>query len=272
VSTGIYASGLASGGIVGAFLSALIVARGEAAGDWRAPIALWGIVAALSLLVWLAVLRPWRAPEPASADTPDATVSPMRWSPWTDSGAWVTALLCAAQGIVYYLLVAWLPAIYGEAGVSAAAMAVLVTVFNASTLPGMLVFPSWSDRLGRRRPPAIAAGVFVLIGVVGLMALPLAGPLRWLWPALAGSGVAGVFAMTLVLPADIAPSGHTGAAAGMVLAIGYVASALGPVIAGVVHDATGSFAAALTMLPVIGVAIIVCAALVPELRCGSRVE
>ena len=36
----------------------------------------------------------------------------------------------------------------------------------------------------------------------------------------------------------------------MVLAIGYAASALGPVIAGVVRDVTGSFDATLLLLPV----------------------
>ena len=94
--------------------------------------------------------------------------------------------------------------------------------------------------------------------------MPLADPWRWLWPALAGSGVSGVFAMSLVLPADIAPPGRTGAAAGMVLAIGYAASALGPVIAGVVRDVTGSFDATLLLLPAIGGLMIALSALAPE--------
>jgi CP family cyanate transporter-like MFS transporter len=104
----------------------------------------------------------------------------------------------------------------------------------------------------------------LLVGVVGIMALPLAEVARWVWPVLAGCGVAGVFAMALVLPADIAPRGRTGSAAGMILAIGYGISALGPVIAGGVRDVTGSFAATLVMLPVIALAIIALAAIVPE--------
>ena len=45
------------------------------------------------------------------------------WSPWRDRQAWISASLFAAQGVVYYLMVAWLPAIYGEAGTSATATA-----------------------------------------------------------------------------------------------------------------------------------------------------
>jgi cyanate permease len=68
-----------------------------------------------------------------------------------------------------------------------------------------------------------------------------------------------------VLPADVAPPGRTGAAAGMVLGIGYAASALGPIIAGVVRDATGSFDATLRLLPVIAGVMVVLSVLAPEL-------
>jgi CP family cyanate transporter-like MFS transporter len=264
-TTGVYASGMAVGGIVGAFLSALLVARGGGEGAWRAPIALWGIVAGISLLVWVTALRPWQeSPLAPVVSRPATPADGAAWSPWRDRNAWISALLFATQGIVYYLLVAWLPAVYAEAGASGEATAVLFTVFNAATLPGMLLFPIWSDRLHSRRPPTIVASVLLLVGVVGLMAFPLAEVGRWVWPALAGCGVAGVFALALVLPADIAPRGRTGAAAGMVLAVGYGLSALGPVVAGGVRDATGSFATALGMLPLIGLAILALAAISPE--------
>jgi CP family cyanate transporter-like MFS transporter len=273
VTTGVYASGLVSGSIIAASLTGPLLDRIGEPAAWRLPLLLWGVLAGIALVVWTVVMRPWRA-EPATVERrggpEDATTA--GWSPWRDRRAWISASLFAAQGIVYYLLVAWLPAIYGEAGTSATVTAALFAVFNAATLPAILLFPSWSDRLRRRRPPALVAASFVLIGVLGLLVLPLADPWRWLWPALAGSGVSGVFAMSLVLPADIAPAGRTGAVAGMVLAIGYAASALGPVIAGIVRDVTGSFAATLLLLPAIGVLMIALSAFAPELspaRCDD---
>jgi MFS transporter, CP family, cyanate transporter len=266
VTTGIYASGLVSGSIVAASLTGPILGHIGEAAAWRLPLTLWGILAGIALLAWTAVMRPWRppdAPVPRHV-SPDVATAAAEWSPWRDARAWISALLFAAQGLVYYLMVAWLPAIYGEAGTSATATAGLFAVFNAATLPAILLFPSWSDRLRRRRPPTIVAASLFLAGVLGLLALPVTDPWRWLWPALAGAGVSGVFAMSLVLPADIAPSGRTGVAAGMVLAIGYAASALGPVLAGVVRDVTGSFDATLLVLPVTGVVMIGLAALSPE--------
>jgi CP family cyanate transporter-like MFS transporter len=217
-------------------------------------------------------MRPWRK-EPIDASSLSAldVAEAAAWSPWRDPRTWISAAIFAAQGIVYYLMVAWLPAIYGEAGTSATATAGLFAVFNAATLPAILLFPSWSDRIHRRRPPSLVAALLVLIGVFGLLVLPLADPWRWLWPAMAGAGISGAFAMALVLPADVAPPGRTGAAAGMVLGIGYAASALGPVIAGVVRDVTGSFDATLRLLPVIAVVMIVLSALAPELS-PTRVD
>jgi CP family cyanate transporter-like MFS transporter len=98
------------------------------------------------------------------------------------------------------------------------------------------------------------------------MAEPLAQPWRWFWPPLVGAGGAGLFALALVMPADVSPRGRTGAAAGMVLGIGYAGSALGPVLAGAARDLSGSFAAALALLPAIGVGMIVLSVVVPEIR------
>lgn len=267
VTTGIYASGLISGSIVAASLTGPFLDRMADPAAWRLPMALWGALAGVVLLGWTAIIRPWRPRESHAARTahPPDLERETPWSPWRDRRAWLAAALFAAQGLVYYLLVAWLPAIYGEAGLNATATAALFTVFNAATLPAILLFPIWSDRLHRRRPPIFVAALCFLIGVIGLLVLPAAEPWRWLWPALAGAAVSGLFAMSLVLPADIAPPGYTGAAAGMVLGIGYAASALGPIVAGIVRDITGSFDAALLLLLVFAIAMIALSAIVPEL-------
>lgn len=275
VATGIYASGLIVGSIVAASFTGPFLDRMDDPAAWRTPMALWGVLAAIALAGWVGAMRPWRSAESASVpwlEPSEGATAGDVWSPWRDRRAWIAALMFAAQGLVYYLLVAWLPAIYGEAGLDATSTAALFAVFNAATLPAILLFPSWSDRLHRRRPPIFVAALLFLIGVLGLLVLPLADPWRWLWPALAGAAVSGLFAMSLVLPADIAPRGHTGAAAGMVLGIGYAVSALGPVVAGVVRDVSGSFNATLLLLPAMGVAMIALSAIVPELSLARTGE
>lgn len=264
VTTGVYASGLVCGAIVGAVLSSLLLEQGGAVHAWRTPIATWGVLAAFAAVIWCLVMRPWEAPSDRVLHQMAVAASD-DWSPWRDRRAWIAAFIFAAQGMAYYLLIAWLPAVYSEDGGSAATTAALSGIFNASTLPGILLFPVWSDRLQQRKLPAIAAAMLFTIGVAGLTLAPLADPLRWVWPALAGAGVAGVFGMALVMPADLAPPGRTGRAAGMVLAVGYAGSALGPIVAGLVRDITGSFDASLILLPIVGVAMTLATFATPEI-------
>jgi CP family cyanate transporter-like MFS transporter len=264
VTTGVYASGLVCGAIVGAVLSSLLLEQGGAVHAWRTPIATWGVLAAFAAVIWCLVMRPWEAPSDRVLHQMAVAASD-DWSPWRDRRAWIAAFIFAAQGMAYYLLIAWLPAVYSEDGGSAATTAALSGIFNASTLPGILLFPVWSDRLQQRKLPAIAAAMLFTIGVAGLTLAPLADPLRWVWPALAGAGVAGVFGMALVMPADLAPPGRTGRAAGMVLAVGYAGSALGPIVAGLVRDITGSFDASLILLPIVGVAMTLATLATPEI-------
>ncbi|MCA9862435.1 MAG: hypothetical protein KC432_05425, partial [Thermomicrobiales bacterium] len=84
------------------------------------------------------------------------------------------------------------------------------------------------------------------------------------------AGVAGVFGMALVMPADLAPTGHTGRSAGMVLAVGYAGSALGPIAAGLARDLTGSFHASLILLPIVGITMTIAAFATPEMPWRSR--
>lgn len=273
VTTGIYASGMVTGSIVAASVTGPIVERIGEPSAWRTPLALWGVLAVAALLVWTAAMRPWRGDTDATAAPGDVSAvisNASVWSPWRDRRSWIAAWFFAAQGLIYHLFVAWLPTIYHEAGASAAAVAGMFAVFNAATLPAILLFPAWSDRMRRRRPPSIVAALFVLGGVLGLLFWPLADPWRWFWPALAGAGVSGLFAMGLVLPADIAPAGRTGVTAGMVLAVGYVGSALGPILAGALRDLTGSFAITLATLPILAAVSIVLAAIAPELPRRSE--
>jgi CP family cyanate transporter-like MFS transporter len=270
VTTGVYASGLVCGAIVGAVLSALLLDQGGTEHAWRTPIVTWGVLAGIAAIIWCLVMRPWEAPsEPVHAHQVQQEVAG-HWSPWKDPRAWIAAFIFAAQGMAYYLLIAWLPAVYSEGGANAAVTAALSGVFNASTLPGILLFPIWSDRIGQRKLPVFTASALFTIGVAGLMFAPMADPLRWVWPALAGAGVAGVFGMALVMPADLAPAGRTGTAAGMVLAIGYAGSALGPIVAGLVRDLTGSFDASLALLPIVGIAMTIATFGTPEMPGRTR--
>jgi CP family cyanate transporter-like MFS transporter len=268
LSTSVYAAGFFAGSVLSAFVTAPILLPLTDDRTWRLPLAVWGILAAFGLIAWVVALPFWQVGvdvRPIAPRQPAMGMRIGRWSPWRDRGAWIVSALFLAQGVVYYLLIAWLPAIYDGLGFSERSAGALFAAFNLGTFPGMVALPALSDRIGKRRPVAAVASVAFLIGALGLALAADATVARWIWPVLAGFGVGGVFALTLLLPTDVAPPGEIGAVAAMVLAIGYLGSALGPVIGGAIRDLTGSFSTAIAVLPAFGLIMIALSLIVPEL-------
>jgi CP family cyanate transporter-like MFS transporter len=266
LATGVYAGGFFAGSVVASFLTPVIMGVSDDLSRWRIPMAVWGGLAGLSLAIWIVGLRYWSLPASASVKASGDTeaTEEIRWNPWLDRKVWIVTLLFSGQGLAYYLLLAWLPSVYQDDGLSGRTSGILFAIYNLATFPAMVGLPLLSDRIGSRKIPTMIASVTLLIGTIGLAVAPTTTGILWLWPVLSGFGVAGLFGMGLLMPIDVAPRGKTGQAAGMVLCIGYLASAAGPVVGGAIKDATGSFERALLLLPVLAVVMIVVTLFVPR--------
>lgn len=266
LATGVYAGGFFSGSVIAALATPFLLGLVSGAGRWRFPLAVWGVIAVGSWIAWIVGGRFWSIAESrASASSiANADTGMNRWSPWRDRKAWIVTLLFSGQGLAYYLLLAWLPSVYEDRGLPSRTAAILFVLYNISTFPGMVGVPMLSDRIGSRRIPTLLATISFLIGAAGFAAFATTPHFLWLWPVLTGFGVAGLFGMGMLMPVDIAPPGKTGAAAGMVLFVGYLASAAGPVVGGVIKDATGSFEEALLILPAMAIGLTLLAFFTPH--------
>lgn len=268
-ATSIYAAGFFLGAVIASFLTGPFLLPLSDNETWRLPLAIWGGIAGLSLVIWIMALPRWSIRtelRSSTIESDDQSDRDRSWSPWRNRQAWIVAGIFAGQGLAYYLMVAWLPSVYEERGLTEARTAGLYTVFQLATFPAMVGMPVISDRIGSRKLPTLISSVAFLIGGLGLVLIPDAGVTVWIWPAVAGFGVAGLFGMGLLMPTDISPAGKTGIAAGMVLAVGYVGSGAGPVIGGVVNDVTGSLETALAILPVLAIGLIALSWLAPKPR------
>jgi CP family cyanate transporter-like MFS transporter len=273
LATGIYAGGFFTGSVAAAFLTGAVLLP-LFDDNWRGPLMVWGGMATVALVIWLLSLRFWSSPAsdalPAAPVDPAASSATTRahdaWSPWRDRAIWITSWLFLGQGLFYYLLAAWLPSVYEDLGMDRGHASLLFAIFNLATFPAMVGLPALSDRTGSRRPAMLLAAVMTLAGGLGLALAPDAAGLDIVWVILGGAGSSGIFGLTLVLPTDYAPPSRTGVAAGMMLMIGYLGSATGPLIGGVVRDLTGSFSGALLVLPVISVTLVAGALILPHRR------
>jgi MFS transporter, CP family, cyanate transporter len=229
--TGLYTAGLVAGAMLAAAATAPLQ---EALGaGWPAAIAAWGLLAVAALVAWVPVTRrlPARAAEPATGRSR---------LPWGSGVAWRVTLYMGSQSLLYYAALTWLSPLYVAAGWTAGRAGLLLGLFSFTQIFSALAIPALADRSGDHRPwVALCVGVTTaMLAALGLV--PTAAP--WLWAALLGLGVGGMFALALTLLVKLASSPAAAARlSGMALLVGYLLAATGPVLAGALYDAVGSY-------------------------------
>ena len=154
--------------------------------------------------------------------------------------AWSMALLFATPTISVYAMFAWLPSLATEiSAVDAAQAGVLLGAFAICGVPAALIVPILAVRLRSVRPLIFAGLAFFLAGYAGFLFAPAAAPL--LWSVFLGLGPL-MFPLTLTL-INLRTRSQVGAIAlsGFVQGFGYVIGAAGPLVVGLLRDATGGW-------------------------------
>jgi len=218
---------------------------------WRFSLAIWAAVAGTAIVPWVLLLaRHRRARAVAALDASTAVEAPdgaLERRLWHSPVAVAITITFSVSTLNVYATFAWLPQILvdivgstpGEAGS-------LLAVYAIAGLPASIVAPILVNRL---RSPAgvILAGVlFFAAGYLGLLIAP--APLTVLWVVLIGLGPI-LFPVCLVL-INLRTRTHTGSVAlsGFAQGIGYTIGALGPLLVGVLHDASGGWTLPLSFL------------------------
>lgn len=242
----------------------IAVPLADAAG-WRVSIGWWAAVNVVAILPWLTVWPARRvktapATAPAAHDgasPPHAVVrgeasgavrgevrSVVR--PWRAPAAWALALMFGCTSLSTYTMFAWLPSIVTGAGLSAAEAGFQLAVFAGLGLPLSLIVPVLAGRM-RNTFGIVAFGLACFVaGYLGLWLAP--GTATWLWATLAGLGPA-TFPLALVL-VNLRTRTHeaSGAVSGFAQGIGYIVACSGPLLAGLLHEATGGWTAPFAFL------------------------
>jgi len=202
----------------------------------------WDIALASSaVLVWVTLLVWWPQVRAQARTAPPAhTAAPLAKSLWRYALAWQVTLFFGLNSLVYYVIISWLPAMLHEAGFSAARTGTLHGVLQiASALPGLVLIPLLRQREDLRGA-AVAVTLLALIGLAGLLLAP-AWSLLWCIAYGFGAGAGIILALAFVSLRS-ASVGTAAALSGMAQCLGYLLAASGPVLTGLLHDASGSWA------------------------------
>lgn len=231
---------------------------------WRAACTALGLFALVVLtpLVLLLRRRPEdiglqpdgdAAPVPGAAPVRKANVVDAAWTAidWTLSRAlrtarfWWLALGFFCGLFAWYMVQVHQTKYLVESGFSATQAALALGVVSLAGVPGQIALGQLSDRVGRELVWGIGNMGFVVTYVV-LLALENNPSPVLLWTMVLVQGVLG-YGVTSVfgaIPAEIFEGKHYGSIFGTLMFMAISGGAAGPWVAGVIHDATGSYAIA----------------------------
>ncbi|GAA2457345.1 CynX/NimT family MFS transporter [Agromyces soli] len=215
----------------------------EAAG-WRVSVGEWAVVAAVALVPWALLLaRPAAGVDSQPEEPQPGLLARAARSPL----GWALLVVFAVAGFNAYSAFAWLPEILHDiAGTAPAESGALLSLYAAMGIPAGLFVPVLAVRFGRIRLLVWFAVLVFVCGYLGLLLAP--GQASWLWVALVGCGPM-LFPLSLVL-INLRTRSHEGAVAlsGFVQSAGYLVVAVGPLVVGLLHEASGGWTWPLLLL------------------------
>ena len=225
---------------VGAALAAAFtVPMEDAFGSWRWALAAWAVPALVAIVAWAPEVRR------SGAEPSDGADGVVRL--WNDPTAWLVTGLFALQSLLFYCLLAWVPDILRDAGLSSAHAGAMLSLAMLCGIPAALGLPVLMQRLESQSLLIFIPVIPWALGLAGLMVSP--GGATWLWMVLAGSGQGAGIALALTLVVLRSPDAvHAASLSGMAQGAGYAIAAAGPLALGAVHDATGGWHTPLALL------------------------
>ncbi|NKQ28919.1 MFS transporter [Streptomyces galbus] len=251
--TGLYSMALALGTSLAA--AATVPMTESLGGSWQTGLAVWAGLAGVAVLPWLLLVRD-RGAEPAGperqerqAATEGRTVrvepsAPLRIT--RSRTAWALAVFFGLQATAAYITMGWMAQIFRDAGVAAGTAGLLLAVTMVMGVPLAFLIPRVAARLPRQGPIVVVLGVCGLVGYAGMYLAPAAG--AWAWALLLGiSNCAFPLALTMV-----GMRARTGAGVVQLSAFaqstGYLISIPGPLLVGVLYQATGGWGVPLALM------------------------
>jgi CP family cyanate transporter-like MFS transporter len=228
---GAYSTALAVGATVAA-VSTAPIAGAVGSDGWRWALGVWAVPAVVAAVPWLFV----RANPGASRGSHVAVrLRELRHSRM----ALALMVFFGVQGLEAYILIGWSAHYLRDAGLTAAGAGLLLGLNQLIGIPLSALVPALTVRPRAQRPLLLGFLTCYTVGWLGLWVAPRTVP--WLWMIVLSIAMA-CFPLILTLIGLRARTPETTAALSTyVQSWGYVISAVGPVLVGVLLGATGSY-------------------------------
>ncbi|MEI3605066.1 MFS transporter [Pseudogracilibacillus sp. SE30717A] len=247
--TGLYAVFMNILGALGSGLSVPISNIGSF--GWQGALGAWVILVLITICVWIPQVK-----HPAPLPKYDVDNNKHQSTIWTSFTAWQVTIFMGLQSLMYYTALTWLPDILKVNGYSSSEAGWLLSLMLFAAIPLTFVIPVVADKLANQKILGFATGAMFMIGVLGLFSSNLV--IIIMAAILFGVGCGSGFSLSMMFFSLRTKNGQDAAKlSGMAQSVGYLLAALGPVLAGGVHDLTDSWTAPLFMMIILAAVILV---------------
>lgn len=245
IMTTVYTTALAAGTMLAA---AATVPIERASGNWHVALGVWALLAVVAAIPWLALVR--NEPERDTGQK-DSGIRRLAGSKL----AWMVAVYFGTQSMIAYIMFGWLATILTDSGFSTGQAGLVLGIFTALNIPVSIVVPAVASRFRDQRPMVVGLVTAYTIGFLGLWLAPASTALVWVVFVAIGMGSFPLALMMLGLRTRT-PEATAGLSA-FGQSAGYLIAGAGPLLVGLLHEATGGWAVPYSMmLVVVGVQLL----------------
>jgi len=238
LATGLYTGLINVGTAVSAGLTVpLTRAMG---GSWRLAIGVWAVLVIGALALWT------RAGSIVVPDAPAVEPSPAP-RVWTSRIAWWITGYMGLQSLNYFSVLAWLPTILRDRGLSASAAGGVLSLVGVVAIPAAILAPVVANRRGNLRVAITGSTAATALGLLGLLVGAHGLEILSATVLAVGSGSSLSLALVLMVVRS-EDSAHALAISGMAQGLGYLLASIGPTAVGAIEVATGGWSAPLGFL------------------------
>lgn len=265
--TGIYTTFMGVTASLGAGFSAPLAT--EFGFGWRNTLAVWVIVTAVVLLIWLPQCgnqADWGKSE-SSGDE-----SKLGRKIFKSPLAWYVTLFMGLQSLLFYAFVAWLPTIVAWKGYTLEEAGYYALLYQIICIPASFITPIFCDKYKDQRVITTVCAVIYVLGMTMFLfavdTVPLAVAIILCG---IGSGAAISFAMAF-MALRAGNSTHAAELSGMSQSIGYLLAAPATTVMGFIYDFTQTWTIPMIILIAVTVIWLFCGikAGADRVICGDK--
>lgn len=243
MATGVYSGCITAGSATAGLLSAPLA---QMWGGWRASLAFWSVPPLVVAVLWAlrilhnrkivvasAAVRNSSSAQSARSQSSRGVFARVLRRPMT----WYVTAFMGLQSSAFYTMSNWMPSISASIGYDASTAGVHLFIFQGIGIFSGLLIPKLMNVRGNQVCAALTASAPMFIAGLGMLLLPHLMPV-WAFVGGCAQGASLVVALALIALRG-RDSAETVVLSGVAQSFGYLIASLGPLMFGVLVQATG---------------------------------